>query len=153
MYASVRRSLFSLALILTFSSVSSAQQKAFEGTWQMDAAKSKVSDGRNVTLVIEVHADSVKMSFTTKKGADAATSEFTSKLDGKPCEFPEGSHKSQLTVWWDGSTWNASKEKGPAVDVTSMWKFELGPDKQTLTLTINHYDPAADDEKLIFAKK
>jgi hypothetical protein len=33
-----------------------------------------------------------------------------------------------------------------------MWKFALGPDKRTLTMTINHYEPAADDETLVFTK-
>lgn len=142
-------SLFVAALLL------SAQQPNFDGTWQMDTAKSHVNDGRVVTLTIATSNDAIKMTFQTrKKDGQEVTSEFTSKLsDGKACEFAEGIHKSQLTVWYDGPTLNASKEKGPADDVTSGWKFELSPDTQTVKMTINHYEPAAEDETLVFTKK
>jgi hypothetical protein len=130
-----------------------AQLKTFEGTWQMDTAKSHVSDGRAVTLIIVSVGEGVKMTIRIKKGdGPEMASEFTSKLDGKACEFEEGTHKSQLTAWYDGSSLNASKENGPAGDVTSMWKFELTPDKHTLTMKINHYEPTGDDETLVFAK-
>ncbi len=143
------------AVLLFFSaSVAMAQPKVFEGAWQMDAAKSKVLDGRVVTLTIVSVGDGVKMAFKIKKGSGPETaSEFTSKLDGKTSDFAEGDHVSQVTVWYDGSCLNASKEKGPAGDVTSMWKWELAPDKQTMTMKINHYEPAADDEVLVFTKR
>jgi len=131
-----------------------AQQRTFDGTWQMDAAQSKVSDGRTVTLSIAtLESGAIKMTMKTHKSdGQETTSEFTCKLDGKPCEFAEGSHKSKLTVWFNGPTLNASKEGGPPADVTSGWKFELGPNKQ-MTMTISHYDPAGDDETLVFTKK
>lgn len=144
-------SLFFAAVLL------SAQQPNFDGAWQMDTAKSHVSDGRVVTLTIASAANTIKMTFKTrKKDGQEITSEFTSKLDeGKACDFTEGTHTSQLTVWYDGPTLNASKEKGPADDVTSAWKLELSPDKQSMKMkmTINHYEPAADDEMLVFTKK
>jgi hypothetical protein len=132
----------------------SAQQKNMDGSWQMDTAKSHVSDGRVVTLTITSAAGGIKMTMkTVKKDGQEVISEFTSKLDGKPCDFAEGTHKSQLTAWYNGPALNATKEGGPAGDVTSAWKFELAPDKQTLTMTISHYDPAGDDETLVFVKK
>ena len=126
----------------------------FDGSWQMDAAKSKVNDGRVVTLTIApVEGGGIKMTMKTqKKDGQETTSEFTSKLNGKAADFTEGDHKSQITVWYNGPTLNASKEGGPAADVTSMWKFELSPDKSTMTMTINHYEPAPDDETLVFTK-
>jgi hypothetical protein len=131
-----------------------AQQRAFDGNWQMDTARSHVTDGRTMTLIIATINNGIKMTIKTRKSdGQEASSEFTSKLDGKACELEEGTHKSQLTMWYDGTALNASKENGPVGDVTSMWKFELAPDKQTMTLTINHYDPAGDDEKLLFTKK
>ncbi len=134
-------------------SLLSAQMRTFEGTWQMDAAKSHVSDGRTITLTFVSAGEGVKMTIKSKKGDGPETvSEFTSKLDGKACDFEEGTHKSQLTAWYDGTALNASKENGPPGDVTAMWKFALGPDKRTLTMTINHYEPAADDETLVFTK-
>jgi hypothetical protein len=126
----------------------------FDGTWQMDSAKSHVTDGRVVALTIVSADGGIKMTFKIHKGdGPETTSEFTSKLNGKAAEFTEGDHKSQITVWYNGPTLNASKESGPATDVTSMWKFELGPDKGTMTMTINHYEPAGDDETLVFTKK
>jgi hypothetical protein len=142
------------ALSLFFAALLCAQQKSYEGSWQMDAAKSHVSDGRVVSITVTSVANGIKMTMkTVKKDGQEVISEFTSKLDGKPCEFAEGTHKSQLTVWFNGPALNATKEGGPAGDVTSAWKFEAGPDKQTMTMTINHYDPAGDDETLVFTKK
>jgi len=120
----------------------------------MDTAKSKVSDGRVVALTIVTVEGGIKMTIKMHKGdGQETTSEFTSKLNGKAAEFEEGTHKSQITVWYNGPTLNASKEAGPAGDVTSGWKFELGPDKGTMTMTISHYEPAGDDETLVFTKK
>lgn len=139
---------------LSFALVTSAQQKSFEGSWQMDAGKSHVTDGRVVSITVTSAATGIKMTMkTVKKDGQEVISEFTSKLDGKPCEFAEGTHKSQLTAWFNGPALNATKESGPVGDVTSGWKFEIGPDKQTMTMTINHYDPAGDDETLVFVKK
>lgn len=137
-----------------FAALLSAQQRTFDGTWQMDTAKSHVSDGRVVTLTIATVDDGIKMTMKTRKsdGQETAT-EFTSKLNGKACEAAEGTHKSQITMWYNGPTLNACKEDGPVGDVTSVWKFELSPDKQTMTMKINHYEPAADDETLVFTKK
>jgi hypothetical protein len=134
-------------------SLVSAQMRTLEGTWQMDSAKSHVSDGRTVTLTIMSVGEGVKLTIRSKKGDGPETvSAFTSKLDGKACDFEEGAHKSQVTAWYDGTALNASKENGPPGDVTAMWKFAMGADKQTLTMTINHYEPAADDETLVFTK-
>lgn len=142
------------AASLLFAAALSAQQHTFDGNWQMDAAKSHVNDGRTVALVIASVGGGIKMTLKTRKsGAEEVASEFLSKLDGKACDFEEGSHKSHLTMWFDGTALNASKEAGPPTDVTSMWKFEISPDKQTLTLTINHYEPTADDETIVFTKK
>jgi len=130
-----------------------AEQHAFDGTWQMDAAKSHVSDGRVVTMTIASVEDGVNVTMKTKKSdGQETTSEWNGKLNGKIAEVTEGAHKSQLTMWYNGATLNACKEKGPAGDVTSMWKFELTPDKQGMTVTLSHYEPAAGDETLAFKK-
>jgi hypothetical protein len=142
------------AVSLFFAALATAQQRAFDGTWQMDPAKSHVSDGRVATITIALVGDGIKLTMKTiKSDGKEATVEFTSKLDGKSCEATEGTHKTQFTMWYNGPTLNACKENGPADDVTSMWKFELSPDKQTMTMTINHFEPIADDETLVFNKK
>ena len=146
----VRACIFSLFL----SALLYAQQKSYEGSWQMDVAKSHVTDGRVVTLTVTSVANGIKMTMkTVKKDGQEVISEFTSKLNGKPCDFAEGTHMSQLTAWYNGPELNATKEGGPAGDVTSAWKFEIAPDKQTMTMTISHYDPAGADETLVFVKK
>ncbi len=141
------------SLVLTVGLLSAAPG-SFDGAWQMDSAKSHVSDGRVVSLTIASVDGGIKMTFKTHKGdGQETTAEFTSKLNGKAADFAEGDHKSQITVWYNGPTLNASKEGGPAGDVTSAWKFELGPEKGTMTMTISHYEPAGDDETLVFIKK
>lgn len=128
------------------------QQQQFDGTWQMDTAKSHVNDGRTVTVVIASTEKAVAFKMKTKKGEVEATGEFTATLNGKACEYMEGSHTSKVTAWFEGSTLNFCKENGPPEDVTSMWKLELSPDKQTLTMKIAHYEPAAADETIVFTK-
>jgi hypothetical protein len=142
------------AATLFFAALLSAQQRTFDGTWQMDSTKSHVSDGRVVTLSIATIDQSITMTMkSVKSDGQETTMEFTSKLNGKACEAAEGTHKSQVTMWYNGPTLNACKENGPVDDVTSVWKFELSPDKQTMTMTIHHYEPVADDETLVFTKK
>ena len=143
-----------IAPIFFAAAILSAQQKTFDGAWQMDTAQSHVSDGRVVSLTIATISDGIKIAMKIRKtDGQESTSEFTSKLNGKACDVSEGSHTSKLTVWYDGPTLNACKENGPPGDVTSVWKFELSPDKQNMTMKISHYDPAADDETLLFTKK
>ncbi len=139
--------------MLLMAAAVSGQTASLDGTWQMDSAKSHVRDGRSVTFIIASMDNGIKMTVKTKKGDAESVTEFSTKFNGKASDFAEGDHKSQLTMWWDGTSLNASKEKGPADDVTAMWKFELSPDKQTMTLKISHYEPAADDETLVFNKK
>ncbi len=141
------------AALLLMAAAVSGQTASLDGTWQMDSAKSHVRDGRSVTFIIASMDNGIKMTVKTKKGDAESVTEFSTKFNGKASDFAEGDHKSQLTMWWDGTSLNASKEKGPADDVTAMWKFELSPDKQTMTLKISHYEPAADDETLVFNKK
>ena len=142
---------FVVSLFLAGATLVAQQQHVFDGTWQMDPAQSKINDKRVVTLTIATLSNGIKVTMKTRKsdGPDVE-SEFTSKLDGKPCDFLEGTHKSQITVWYNGPTLNASKESGPADDKTAAWKLELGSDKGTMTMTINHYDPNGADETLVF---
>lgn len=142
---------------LFVATLSFAQQPAsFNGNWQMDAGKSQVNDGRVVDLTISTIDNNSTLKMTikskTKDGVESST-EFTAKTNGKACEYNEGSHKSTLTVWYDGPTLNVCKENGPPTDVTSIWKLDISPDKQTLTMKIAHYEPAAADETLVLTKK
>lgn len=146
---------FGCAASLVFAAALLAEPpKIFDGSWQMDTAKSHVSDGRVVSMTIATTDDTIKITMLTKKSdGQEVNSEFTSKLNGKACEATEGSHKSQITMWYNGPTLNACKEDGPVGDITSVWKFELSPDKQTMTMKISHYEPVAEDETLVFTKK
>ena len=142
------------SLFFTAAVLSAQQQPKFDGTWQMDTAKSQVSDGRVLTVTIATVSDGIKIAIKTHKSdGTETTTEFTSKLNGKACEVTEQGHTSKLTVWYDGPVLNACKENGPPSDVSSLWKFELSPDKQTMTMKINHYVPTADDETIVFTRK
>ncbi len=125
----------------------------FTGTWEMDGAKSQVSDGRTVTLVIETLAAKYKITSTVReKGGQETSTEFACGF-GKECEFSEGSHTSKIMAWYDGAALTVCKTAGPAADVANEWKLELSPDKKTLTVTVQHLDPNAKDETLVFNKK
>ena len=142
------------SLFFTAAVLSAQQQPKFDGTWQMDTAKSHIADGRILTVTIATVNTGIKITVKSRKNTgEEFTAEFNSQLNGKACEGSEQGHTSRLTVWYDGPTLNACKENGPPGDVSSLWKFELSPDKQTMTMKISHYEPVADDETIVFTKK
>ena len=139
---------------LLAATILSAQQPSFDGSWQMVKEKSQLNDKRTVAVDIKSNTKTITMTLKTRKGEDSkeTIAEFTATLNGKACQFEEGSHTSKITVWYDGPSLNVCKENGPADDATSMWKLDISPDKQTMTMKISHYDPQAADETLVFAK-
>lgn len=65
-----------VALILA-AALLAAPPRTFDGSWQMDTAKSHVSDGRVVTLAIATSDDGIKLTMTTvTTDAKEVTSEF-----------------------------------------------------------------------------
>lgn len=131
-----------------------AQTPNMSGTWEMDPTKSKVADGRTVTLVIESVANKIKLSSSSKdNGGKETTAEFTCAPDGKECEFVEAGHKSKMSMWFMGDSLNVAKTDGPPGDVVNEWKLQMSPDGKVLTLTVTHIEPAGADETLVFGKK
>lgn len=134
--------------------VLSAQTPNMNGTWEMDATKSKVADGRTVTLVIESVEKKIKLSAISKdKDGKETTAEFTCAPDGKECEFTESGHKSKMSMWFMGDSLNVAKTDGPPGDVVNEWKLQMSPDGKALTLAVTHIEPAGADETLVFGKK
>jgi hypothetical protein len=130
-----------------------AQTPNMTGTWQMDPAKSTVTDGRSVTLIVESTAGKIKLGATIhdKAGHDM-TADFTCAPDGKECEFREGEHKSKMSMWFAGDSLNVAKTDGPVGDVVNEWKLQMSSGGKVLTLTVTHIDPTASDETLVFGK-
>jgi hypothetical protein len=119
----------------------------------MDPAKSTVSDGRSVSLVVESAANKIKLGATIhdKAGHDT-TANFSCAPDGKECEFKEGDHKSKMSMWFSGDSLNVAKTDGPTGDVVNEWKLEMSSGGKVLTLTVTHIEPTAADETLVFSK-
>lgn len=129
-------------------------QSAFQGTWQMDPAKSDVTDGRNMNLTMELAGDNLKFVSVVKKAEATVTSQFAcGTSSGADCVFDEGGHKSKVSLWFSGGALNLCKTDGPAGDVVTEWKLELAPDAKTMTITVSHVDPQAKDETLVMVKK
>ena len=132
----------------------SAQTPSFAGNWQMDPAKSQVSDGRVVSMAIASAGDKLKVTATIRdKDGKETTSDFTCAPDGKECAFNEGGHKSKLSMWFSGDALNLAKTDGPPGDVVDMWKLETSSGGKVLTLSLEHVDPNGPKETLVFAKK
>jgi hypothetical protein len=143
-----------IAAALLTAATLSAQAPNLSGTWQMDPAKSQVSDGRSVSLVIQSPGNKVKVDETIHdKNGKETTADFTCAPDGKECEFNEGGHKSKMSMWFSGDSLNLAKTDGPPGDVVSMWKLQTSSEGKVLTLTVNHIEPAGPDETLVFTKK
>lgn len=158
-FMSRRRQLGTVAIGIVTAAIvamrTSAQVPSINGTWEMDEASSHASDGRTVILIIESAASNkVKISSTThpKAGPDIS-SEMSCTADGKQCEFSEGEHKSQVSMWYLAGALNVCKTDGPPGDVVNEWKLEPSADGKRLTVTITHIDPSAEEETLVFSKK
>ena len=83
---------FFLTFVLAAPTLLAADATNFTGTWEMDPAKSQVTDGRTVTLVIETLAATYKITSTVhEKGGQETSTQFACGF-GKECEFSEGSH-------------------------------------------------------------
>ena len=144
----------SVVAVVLLSASASAQTPNFAGNWQMDAAKSQVSDGRVVSMVIESAGDKIKFTSTTRdKNGKETTSDFTCAADGKECAYNEGGHKSKLSMWFSGDALNYAKTDGPPGDVVDMGKLERSSDGKVLTLSVEHVDPNGPKETLVFDKK
>lgn len=131
-----------------------AQTPNLSGTWQMDVAKSQVTDGRVVTLIIESSSGKLKLMRTEKsKSGPEVVSQFVCTVDGKECDYDEGGHKSKVMAWYVGPVLHVDKTNGPEGDVVDEWKFELAPGGKGLTVAIGHLEPSGKDETLVFDKK
>jgi hypothetical protein len=130
-----------------------AQAPNLTGSWQMDPAKSHVSEDRSMSLMIQSVGNKIKLTGTVheKSGKEMAV-EFTCAPDGKECEFNEGGHKSKISMWFSGDSLNIAKTDGPAGDVVDEWKLQTSEQGKVLTLTVNHIEPAGADETLVFNK-
>jgi hypothetical protein len=134
--------------------VLSAQTPNMSGTWEMDEAKSNVSDGRTMALVIQSVANKIKLDATIHdKSGKETTAEFTCAPDGKECEFTEGGHKSKMSMWFMGDSLNVAKTDGPPGDVVDEWKLQMSSQGKVLTLLVTHIEPAGPDETFVFEKK
>jgi hypothetical protein len=142
-----------LALVVPEVLRPASQAAPFTGTWETNASKSQISDGRSVTLTIQEMADKIKIASSTKKGDSVVTVEFTCPTNGKECEFDEGGHKSKVSLYFNGPILVVFKTDGPENDSASQWNMQVGPDGKLLTVTVSHILPTGKDETLVFEKK
>jgi hypothetical protein len=126
----------------------------FTGTWQMDATKSQVIDGRLVTLTIEKVSDKLKMVRVVRaKDGREVTSQFVCGTGGTECEYDEGGHKAKVSVWYNGPALVVLKTEGLKEDASDEWTMKLSPDTHTLTVALEHIDPTGKNETLVFSKQ
>jgi hypothetical protein len=142
-----------LALVVPEVLPADSQNAPFTGTWEMNASKSQISDGRSTTLTVEQAADKIKITSSTKKGDSVVSTEFTCATNGKECEFDEGGHKSKVSLYFNGPVLVVFKTDGPENDSASQWNMQVGPDGKLLTVAVSHILPAGKDETLVFDKK
>lgn len=121
------------------------------GTWEMDAAKSHVTDGRTITLTIDQTADRLTMTEVIKTDSSKKTITFSCATDATDCDFDEGGHKSKISIWYNGESVICCKTGGPAGDLVNEWHMKIAPDN-TLAVDVEHVDPAGPAEALVFKR-
>ena len=150
-----RFALAALAALIVFPFLMpAASTPNFAGAWLMDPAKSQVEDGRTVSLTIESVSNKIKVVRVIRgKDGKEATSQFTCATMGAECELDDAGHKAKVSVWYNGPALVILKTEGPKEDASDEWTMQLSPDTHTLTVALEHIDPAGKDETLVFSKK
>jgi hypothetical protein len=125
----------------------------FSGSWQLDPAKSKGATEGMITLNIQDTAGKISLERLAKdKDGKELTSKFACAPAGPDCDFDEYGNKSKVSLWYSGAALNILKTNGPKEDATTQWKVELSPDKKTMTIHVEHLEPADKDQDLVFVK-
>jgi hypothetical protein len=131
-----------------------AKSPDLSGTWQMDAAKSHVADGRTLTLSIAQTPEHIKLDATVAaKAGEKTPLHLDCKIDGSDCAFDEGAHKSKANIWIADGKVVICKSDGPAGDAATEWHAALDPASNALTIEVEHVDPVATAETMVFTKK
>jgi hypothetical protein len=126
----------------------------FTGSWQMDAAKSQVIDGRLVSLTIENVLNKLKMVRVVRdKDGKEVTSQFVCGTGGSECEYEVGGYKAKVSVWYNGPALVVLKTGGVKEDASDEWTMKLSPDTHTLTVALEHIEPTSKEETLVFNKR
>jgi hypothetical protein len=129
-------------------------QPNFNGTWQLDTAKSQARDAEAITYTIEDASGKINFSrVMQERDGKSITSKFTCDTVGTQCEFDEGNHKAKVSLWYDGPALVILKTDGPKEDSVTQWRLQLSPDGKTLNVTLTHLEPSDKTENLIFDKK
>jgi len=120
----------------------------------MDTAKSEVLDGRVITLNIESVQNKLKVVQVVRdKNGKEVSCQFVCETSGGQCEYDEGGHKAKVSLWYNGPALVVLKTDGQKEDASNEWTMKLSPDSKTLTVELEHIDPTAKTETLIFNKK
>lgn len=151
----LRPALALLAAPLLFALPLRANDKpTLTGDWQLDAAKSQIQDGKTMTLSIDNSSPKIKMVQVVRdKDGKELTYEFTCEAGGGECQFDDAGHKAKVTLWYSGPSLVVLTTEGPKEDASNEWTLKISPDQKTLTLELEHIDPAGKVETLVFNKK
>jgi hypothetical protein len=124
------------------------------GTWELDAAKSKLEHAGPAIELTVVDAGGKLQLTKTVRPADGkeAVSKFDCAPGGPDCPYDEDGHKSKVSLWFQGAELEILKTDGAATDEVSQWALKLR-DPDTLEVTISHITPAGADETMVFARK
>lgn len=124
------------------------------GTWELDAAKSKLAQGAEAIELTVVDSGGKLQLTKTVKAADGkdAVSKFECAPAGPDCPYDEAGHKSKVSLWFQGAELEILKTDGAATDEVSQWALKLR-DPDTLEITVSHITPAGADETLVFDRK
>ncbi|MDQ2777744.1 MAG: hypothetical protein M3Y57_22955 [Acidobacteriota bacterium] len=131
-----------------------AAQPNFNGTWQLDDAKSPDANGASITLTIQNASGKINFQRSVReKDGKEITDQFSCSADGTECVFDENGHKAKVSLWYSGTSLMILKTDGSKEDTTTQWKLELAPGGNTLNIHCEHMEPADKSQELVYTKK
>ncbi len=126
----------------------------FSGTWQLDAAKSEAGEVQAITLTIQNPSGKISFERVVRdKDGKEVKSQFSCDIGGNQCDFDENGHKAKVSLWFNGPVLQILKTDGPKEDAVTQWSLQLSPDGHTLSVELDHIDPAEKKQTFVFDKK
>jgi hypothetical protein len=125
-----------------------ASKPSLTGTWQLDAAKSELRNGKmtSATWVIDEGDNSIRI--TATESGKSKKIEMQCTTDGKECQV--AGDKSKASFWYNGPILVEMQTKG---DTVTRLKMKASEDGKTLTVELTHIVPQIDKSDLMVFQK
>ena len=133
-----------------------ADRPELNGTWQMDAARSQMSDAKlkGQSWLIDQKDDTIEISeILTDTGGKQRKVVIQCNTDGKNCQVKENGQATQVSLYYNNE-FLVMLEQWHGTDYVTKKRVKLSNDGKTMTVEVSHIAPPGHkDEVWTFVKQ